>query len=210
MDTAQQYRSKGSTPVKRERLNNLTGKMEVTYTCSKCMSIMVEMKCVHCSKKIKTQEEVDAMSAEMDALVTEYNQLTGKAIKRFASITIGKQRLAQVKFRLDNPEAKPEPKPKKFVRKAARNEKLSDGVRNSWDDEDTAQRRGKRHGAQVNGGEIYKSVWAAFEALKLPLPRVITFRKQLKQKMKADFEYEGKTYAFALVPRPKKEKEAAK
>lgn len=206
METAQQYRSKGSTPVKRERLNSMTGKMEVTYTCSKCMSIMVEMRCLHCSKKVKTQEEADAMSAEMDALVTEYNQLTGKAIKRFASIAIGKQRLEQARFRRDNPDVKPEKK--KPVRKAARNEKISDGVRNSWDDEETAQRRGKRHGAQVNGKEIYKSVWAAFEALNLPLSRVITFRKELKQKMTANFEHEGTTYAFALVPRPKQEKEA--
>lgn len=204
------YRTKVSEPIKREFRNSLTGRMEVSYTCSKCLSVMVEMKCLHCSKKYKTQAEEAAMSEQMDALVKEYNELTGKKIKRFASVAIGQQRVEQARFRKENPTAPPPPKPEApRKRRVAKDPDRSDSARRSWDDEKTAAQRGKRHSAQVEGHGTYKSVWQAFEALGLPMGRAIIFRKELKQAMKKTFEHNGKQYNFVLVPRVKKEAAAS-
>lgn len=201
-----QYRVKVSTPIKKEFFSQLTGQTEVSYTCSKCLSVMVEMKCLICAKKTKTKEEEAAMSEQMDALVKEYNELTGKQIKRFASVAIGQQRVEKARFQKENPTAPPPPapeKPRKRRRAKSANENLSDGVRKSWTNEATAAQRGKRHSAQVEGHGTYKSVWQAFQAIGLPMGRVINFRKALKVEMKKTFEHDGKQYHFALVPRVK-------
>lgn len=207
MSLMERYRSKESTPIRREHHFAWSGKTEVTYHCSKCMSVMVDMVCIHCTGKTLTEEEKAKMSEQMDALVKEYNELTGKSIKRFASIAIGQQRLDQAKFRKENPDHIPPKKEKVKKARKVTNEKMSDSVRQSWDNEETAKRRGQRHSAVVNG-ETHKSVWHAFKALGLPLGRVITFRNEIKKTMKKDFEHNGKTYHFQLVPRAKKAKEA--
>jgi hypothetical protein len=208
MSLMERYRSKESTPVRKETVSAWSGRTEVSYSCSKCMAVMVDMKCIHCAGKTLTEEEKAKMSEQMDALVKEYNELTGKSIKRFASIAIGQQRLDQAKFRKENPDMKPPKKEKAPKVKKVHNEKMSDSVRRSWDDEGVAKRRGQRHSAEVTGHGTHKSVWHAFKAIGLPLGRVIPFRKELKQKMKMDFEHNGKTYHFQLVPRAKKTKEA--
>lgn len=200
----EKYKTDKSEPIKHEQ--RYGDRIEVYYTCSKCMSIMVEMRCVHCSKKLKTQAEEDAMSEQMDALVKEYNEITGKNIKRFASIGIGEQRLAAARFKKDNPSTPPPPKPEPAVKKArrAKDVQKSDAVRQSWDDPKVAAQRGKRHSAVVEGHGTYKSVWWAFDALGLPKGQVIGFRKRLKAAHKGTFEHEGKAYHFTLAPRVKK------
>jgi len=198
----EKYKTDKSEPVKHEQ--RYGDRVEVYYTCSKCMAVMVEMRCVHCSKKIKTQAEEDAMSEQMDALVREYNDITGRNIKRFASIGIGEQRLAAAKFKRDNPTAPPPPKPTVKKPRRKKDEQKSDAVRQSWDDPKVAAQRGKRHCAVVEGHGTYKSVWWAFDALGLPKGKVIGFRKGLKDTFKATFEHEGKAYHFTLAPRAKK------
>ncbi len=195
-----------SAPVRHEYTNHFTGKKEVFHSCSKCMSVMVEMKCIHCSKRQKTQEEVNAMSEQMDAIVKEYNELTGKSVRRFASLAIGQKRLEEARYKRDNPTA-PAPvkaKVKPIKANIAGHVKMSDSVRKSWDNPAIAKRRATRHMALVEGyEEPWTSVREAFVDLKLPLGRHIPFRNNLKKKLKGTFEHDGKQYHFTLKPRVK-------
>ena len=205
MSLMDKYRSKESTPVRREHRFGWSGTTEVTYNCSKCMAVMVDMKCIHCTGKTLTPEEEARMSAEMDAMVKEYNELTGKTIKRFASIAIGQQRLEQARFRKANPDMKPPKKEKaKKVAKPANNVKMSDAVRNSWDDEDVAHRRGQRHEVTVEG-KTYGSASKAFKGLGIQPKGLIAFRLKLKKEGKATYEHNGKAYHFTAKLREKEE-----
>jgi hypothetical protein len=61
----------------------------------------------------------------------------------------------------------------------------------------------QRHGVKVmwNGQQPqeFKSVGAAFRALKLPVQKHIKFRAVVKAQGKTYFEHKGVTYAFELV-----------
>ena len=70
--------------------------------------------------------------------------------------------------------AKKVPKPKK-----AGPVDRSAAIAESWRDKKVAAARSMKHKVKT-GGEIYNSVKAAFEALKLPLGQHIKFRGQLK------------------------------
>ncbi len=144
------------------------------------------------------------MSEQMDAIVKEYNELTGKSVRRFASLAIGEKRLEEARFKHANPTAPLPAKPKEKPLKppATKRTKMSDSVRKSWNDSTTAKRRAARHIAFVEGHEKpWTSVERAFVALQLPKSRMIPFRNLVKRQGNGTFEHEGKQYHFTLKPR---------
>ena len=89
---------------------------------------------------------------------------------------------------------KPAPAPK--VKKDAKPRSAS--VAKSWANPKVAKARAARHHVKVAGTE-YNSVYAALEALKLPVKYCIPFRAKLKVSGKETLEHEGKKYNFTLV-----------
>jgi len=69
----------------------------------------------------------------------------------------------------------------------------SDAVAASWDDPAVKAARSVKNKVKVNGVE-YRSVKAAFEALKLPLEKHIVFRGELKATGRKNFE--GHTFTI--------------
>ena len=205
---SERYRS--TEPVRHERMNTLTNELDIWFTCPKCLSHLIDMKCIHCNKHLKiplTPEEEVAMSEKMNALVLEYNTLTGKGVKRFASLAIGQQKLDQARHLIENPKPKVEGngKPKGKV-----NEKMSASVRTSWDDEGTAKRRGQRNSCAVEGHGAFRTVGEAFVKLSLPMGRCIPFRGKLKTQKHLAFDHNGKIYNFSIQPYVKKSEAIAK
>jgi hypothetical protein len=134
------------------------------------------------------------MVEEMQALVGEYNKLTGKNITRFASVAIGKQRLEKARF------DKEHPKPTKKQQR----ENRSDRVRDQWDDSGVAGKRTQRHDVVVNGstyGSVTKAMRANGVAKAKNLP---AFRLKLKEKGSAIYNHEGKEIHFTAILREKK------
>lgn len=99
---------------------------------------------------------------------------------------------AAAKPKAEKKAAKPKAEPGKIS--VAR----SKGISDSWNDPAIAAKRAQRNGAQV-AGEKYRSVKAAFLALKLPLEKHIAFRMSLKESGKETFERNGKKYNFVLT-----------
>lgn len=66
------------------------------------------------------------------------------------------------------------------IKRRAKDENRSAAIAESWKDEDVKRRRAQRHAVRVDGAE-YRSVKAAFEALRLPLKEHIKFRMRLKE-----------------------------
>lgn len=74
-------------------------------------------------------------------------------------------------------------------------------IAKTWQDPETHARRSSRMRVLVNGAE-YKSVAAAFRALKLPLAKHIAFRGQLRDAGALNFTTaSGDVYHFELVRR---------
>lgn len=113
----------------------------------------------------------------MQEIVAEYNSLTGQNVKRFATVEIGEKRLALAK------DSRPIPVPK-----AAKSVKPAKTVGDG----------GQKKRITVNGSP-YRSVFAAFESLGLPVSRHIKFRGELNASGAETFEHEGKTYKFVKV-----------
>lgn len=67
--------------------------------------------------------------------------------------------------------------------KAIHNATLSEAIRASWKDPQTAAKRRERSGVKVNG-DYFKSVAAAFRAFGLPMNEHIKFRMELKKNEK--------------------------
>jgi len=119
------------------------------------------------------------------AMVAEYNQLTGKCIKKFSSRAAGIRQLKNARAAHPSLQEKPmetqvETKPK--------NEARSTAVAASWSDAGVKAARSQRNGVLVNGKTEYKSVRAAFVALGLPIGSHIKFRMKLKADGKAEFD----------------------
>lgn len=164
---------------------------------------------------------MDVKNASTQELVAKYNELTGKSIKKFSSRAAGE---AQVEKLLQDgkakqSEAKPQPKkeiaPKaqdlglagqvKATAKAVKEKKVaspkepvdrSAAIAASWNDPETKALRSIKHKVMV-AGQQYSSVHTAFEALKLPMGKVIKFRAELKATHEATFD----GHKFKLVPR---------
>lgn len=92
--------------------------------------------------------------------------------------------------------AKKEAKAAKVVKEPA---DRSAAIAASWEDKKVAAARAARHAVKV-AGETYKSVKAAFEALKLPLSKHIKFRGELKTEGRKTFvDDKGNKHNFILV-----------
>ncbi len=89
-------------------------------------------------------------------------------------------------------------KPKKAGRRAAAPEALGFDVPTETALQANPNAKFTRNGVTVDGVP-YRSVLAAFEALKLPVNQHQKFRKVLKQTGSLPFVHEGKTYAFVVV-----------
>lgn len=111
----------------------------------------------------------------MGEVVAEYNKLTGQSIKRFATVEVGEKRIAAAKAGIDVV-IKPQPVPTK--KKATSN--------------------GSKQRITVDGVP-HRSVFTAFEVLKLPINKHIKFRGELKAAGHATFEHAGKKYKFIVV-----------
>lgn len=79
-----------------------------------------------------------------------------------------------------------------------RSEKRSVAISNSWNDAEIAAKRSRRDHVMANGS-VYRSVRAAFVALKLPMGQHIKFRMALKESGTGVYEHDNKEYEFTLV-----------
>ena len=76
------------------------------------------------------------------------------------------------------------------------------GIAASWNDPDVREARLFRQGVVVQVGKKsaeFNSTHAAFEALGLPMSKVIRFRMKLKEAKKLTFEHAGKSYEFTIL-----------
>lgn len=170
-------------------------KKEEYWTCGKCMAVLVERVCMHCTRGQKEETE---MSERMNELVKDYNTLTGRSIKRFSSIAEGEQRIMNFKT----------PPPKKTPAAPGPNARRAEGAKDSWDQDGVAERRSKRNSCTVDGTH-YRTIVEAWTVLKLPPGMMIPFRAQLKKTTTATFTHHGASYRFVATPyQSEKEKPA--
>lgn len=128
---------------------------------------------------------IDINQMTTSAMVAEYNRITGKCIKKFATRAAGVKQLQAA--RSQEKPMQVETKPKNAAR--------SDAVAASWSNKGVKAARSARNGVLVDGKTEYKSVRAAFVALGLPMGSHIKFRMRLKAEGKVEFE----GYEFALI-----------
>jgi len=127
--------------------------------------------------------EIKVMSTK--DLVKEYNERTGKTVKKFSTRAVGERMVAEARVKsglIDKvspsiPEIKPgtpieAPLPKKLSNR-------SDAIARTWTVKAVADKRAKRDGVTVDS-HFYKSVLAAFKFLGLPQEKHIKFRMELK------------------------------
>lgn len=150
-------------------------------------------------------------------MVAEYNQLTGKSIKKFSDRKAGERQLASAREmaatkkllsgaasspKAETPKASAKQtkaeKPKAAAKPRVNIDGRSKSVASSWADPDVAASRAIRTNVSV-AGTMYRSVKEAFEKLNLPLGKHIKFRMELKAEGVKTFEHEGKKYNFKTV-----------
>lgn len=118
---------------------------------------------------------INVKTAPTAELVAYYNAHSGKSpIKKFADRQTAEKRVAALLPATTKTNTKPK----------------GDG---------TSPKAGMKTTKVSVGGNEYKSTGAAFNALKLPLGRLIKFRMALKEAGKLDFEHDSKTYTFKVV-----------
>jgi len=123
-------------------------------------------------------------------MVAEYNALTGKSIKKFASREAGIRQLRKARETFEPPK-----KTKKTPKSPDQKRSIAEGVADTWTDPHVAAKRSERHGVIVNGTAQYRSVRAAFLDLGLPMKDHIKFRIKLKACGKLSYD----KYDFALA-----------
>jgi hypothetical protein len=147
-------------------------------------------------------KEVKQMSTK--ELVEEYNALTGKTIKRFATRQAGERQLEAARAGKGKGKGKG-PRPTKPVKVNPQPNKVvtmnrSEAIRESWNDKGIAASRATRDNVAVEGHEgVFRSVGEAFKTLKLPMGKHIRFRGELKQKGKLTFTHNNKEFNFKVV-----------
>jgi len=102
-------------------------------------------------------------NATTKELVAYYNEHAEKPVKKFADRKTAERRVNELIASMDKPIAQ--------VR--------SEAIAKSWEKPEVKAKRRQRSAVKVDGVE-YRSVRAAFGALKLPLNEHIAFRMQLK------------------------------
>lgn len=153
-------------------------------------------------------------SVELRKVVRKYNLITGKNISHFPSLDEGIKRLnrasQEYKMMLENqtPEEGLQEieTPEQQEAREARNEKISKGVTETWQDDAIRTSRRQRHVVEVAGYGLYPSTFKAFTALDLPINKHIGFRKQLKVEKILAFKHEEKEYTFQIIEKSLNEK----
>jgi len=149
-------------------------------------------------------------------LIDEYNTLTGKSTQRFSTRKAAERQVENARLQPKAktgkvteipvhvppskiPAAAVTAKPKR-VRKVKEVVTLNrnESIRESWNDKATAASRSKKDRVSVDNEE-YRSVGEAFRQLHLPIGQAIRFRLTLKSEGRKPFEFNGKTYNFAIV-----------
>ena len=161
---------------------------------------------------------ITVATATTAELLAFFNSNSGKPpVKKFADRKTAERRVAALLASGKPVETNPEPareessneedmaaKTKKVakakVKKAGPPADRSKAVQATWSNKATAAARAVHNKVKV-GGEVYRSVRAAFAALSLPDSRHIPFRMALKasETGRATFEHEGVKHQFALV-----------
>lgn len=142
-------------------------------------------------------------------MLAEYNQLTGKTVKRFATRAAGEKQLAKARINGGAPVKKITVEQLLEKRPAIRTRKpkketldRATAIRESWNSKTVAAARSARHRVKVDGEE-YKSVAVAFKALGLPFPKHVRLRGEMVKNGAATFNHNGKDFKFKLVPAEK-------
>jgi hypothetical protein len=124
----------------------------------------------------------------MKDVVEEFNKLSGKSVKRFATVGAGEKAIERFK----NPAPAPKSKAKKLATPAAK-KPASPTAKNP------AVGEAGSYKMRISvDGEDYRSVAVAFVELGLPFKSHIKFRGALKKAGKAVYDHNGKKYVFKL------------
>lgn len=145
---------------------------------------------------------IDIKAATMAQLIAAFNHLNpDKPVKRFADRKTAERRVAAAMNggaatkAVKDTSGKPivtAPVAKKTTKKVNAT-KQSSSIKDSWNDKKVAAARAKKDKVRV-GGQTYRSVLAAFEALRLPVSKHIKFRAELKASGRKDFS--GHTFTI--------------
>jgi len=119
----------------------------------------------------------------MAALIAFHNEHAAKPVKKFADRKTAEKRvlalLATVKPVKKGAAAKTSaPKAKRTAKPAATPADRSASIAASWTRKEVAAARSARHAVKV-GGDVFKSLPAAFRALNLPMGQMIKTRLEL-------------------------------
>lgn len=150
--------------------------------------------------KEQRMNKIDVKTASTQELLAFYNDNLPEGVakvKRFATRATAERRCQKLMDAPSTPtatEKKTKPtatekkaKPAATEKKAKQKRTLADGVKASWSDAKVAKARSTKTKVKV-GGEIYRSVCAAFLKLKLPMAKHIAVRKLLKEQGRVTFE----------------------
>lgn len=133
------------------------------------------------------------MSRSMKDVVEEFNKLTGKSVKRFATVGAGEKAIERFK------NAKDDIKPNAKAKAAGKAKALVPATKTPA----TATKKqvvvaGNYKMRITVDGEEYRSVAVAFHDIGLPIKSHIKFRGALKKEKSKVFEHNGKKYLFKL------------
>lgn len=130
----------------------------------------------------------DVAAATGPELVEFYNLHADTPVKRFSNLATGRRRVLELMDALDetlDPANADVPSYEIITMVASEpaqpSATRSEAISESWNDNEVRAKRRQRSAVEV-GGERYRSVKAAFEALSLPLEKHIAFRIRLKEK----------------------------
>ena len=141
--------------------------------------------------KEQRMNKIDVKTASTQELLAFYNDNLPEGVakvKRFATRATAERRCQKLMDAPSTPAAtEKKAKPAATEKKAKQKRMLADGVKASWSDAKVAKGRSTKTKVKV-GGEIYRSVCAAFLKLKLPMAKHIAVRKLLKEQGRVTFE----------------------
>jgi hypothetical protein len=146
----------------------------------------------------------------MAEMLIEYNSLTNSTVKKFSDRATAERRLKGARVGSEDApmplstttvveEEKPTPPKPSFGPKPRHHKKLSDAIRESWNNKTIAAKRAKRDNVHVEGHGDFRSVYGAFVKLNLPLGQCIKFRMAVKKAGKGVFEWKDRKYNFSVV-----------
>lgn len=133
------------------------------------------------------------MSRTMKDVVEEFNKLTGKSVKRFATVGAGEKAIERFKNAKDD--VKPNAKAKAAGK--AKAPAPTTKVPAAAVKKQTAAAGNYKMRITVDGEE-YRSVAVAFHDIGLPMKSHIKFRGALNKEKSKTFEHNGKKYLFKL------------